>query len=126
MSMISQQSFSAVTAMFHRVSGIRLTEAKRALVTGRLQKLAAQRGLADPGPGGDLQRVADGAEAQALVLYHAERLDVVGGFAQAEALRAAVADTLQRQRQVFGILNLALLLRFFLPALLLLGSKAGI
>jgi chemotaxis protein methyltransferase CheR len=32
--------------MFQQVSGIRLTEAKRALVTGRLQKLAAERGAA--------------------------------------------------------------------------------
>ncbi|MCK6419961.1 MAG: protein-glutamate O-methyltransferase CheR [Burkholderiaceae bacterium] len=43
--MISQQAFDAVTAMFHRVSGIQLTTAKRALVTGRLQKLAQARGI---------------------------------------------------------------------------------
>ncbi|MBI5256283.1 MAG: methyltransferase domain-containing protein [Burkholderiales bacterium] len=45
--MISQQSFDAVTAMFERVSGIQLGESKRALVTGRLQKLAQTRGLQD-------------------------------------------------------------------------------
>lgn len=45
--MLSSSSFQAVAEMFHRVSGIRLTEAKRALVTGRLQKLAQARGAAD-------------------------------------------------------------------------------
>jgi chemotaxis protein methyltransferase CheR len=45
--MLSQKSFDAVTSMFHRVSGIQLTGAKRALVTGRLQKLAMARGLKD-------------------------------------------------------------------------------
>jgi chemotaxis protein methyltransferase CheR len=44
---LSQHSFNAITDLFHRVSGIRLTEAKRSLVTGRLQKLAAERGLND-------------------------------------------------------------------------------
>jgi chemotaxis protein methyltransferase CheR len=45
--MLSQKSFDAVTSLFHRVSGIQLTDAKRALVTGRLQKLALARGLKD-------------------------------------------------------------------------------
>ncbi len=45
--MISQQAFDAVTAMFRQVSGIRLAPAKRALVTGRLMKLAEQNGLDD-------------------------------------------------------------------------------
>jgi len=45
--MISNQSFALVSSLFHRVSGIRLTEAKRARVTGRLQKLALTRGLVD-------------------------------------------------------------------------------
>ena len=35
------QAFDAVTRLFHQVSGIRLTESKHALVTGRLQRLAA-------------------------------------------------------------------------------------
>ena len=43
--MLSQKSFEAVTSMFHKVSGIQLTDAKRALVAGRLQKLAQARGL---------------------------------------------------------------------------------
>ncbi len=42
--MLSQSSFDAVTNLFHQVSGIRLTDAKRPLVTGRLHKLAAARG----------------------------------------------------------------------------------
>jgi chemotaxis protein methyltransferase CheR len=42
---ISTQSFEAITDAFHRVSGIRLTEAKRQLVIGRLQKLARERGM---------------------------------------------------------------------------------
>lgn len=42
--MISDHSFAAITDLFHRVSGIRLTDAKRALVVGRLQKLAHERG----------------------------------------------------------------------------------
>jgi chemotaxis protein methyltransferase CheR len=45
--MLSNESFKAVTGMFQRVSGIQLGEAKRALVTGRLQKLAQARGLRD-------------------------------------------------------------------------------
>lgn len=45
--MLSQRSFEDVTRMFYQVSGIRLTEAKRALVAGRLQKLAQATGCAD-------------------------------------------------------------------------------
>jgi chemotaxis protein methyltransferase CheR len=44
---LSNESFDAVTEMFHRVSGIRLTPAKRSLVEGRLLKLARERGLSD-------------------------------------------------------------------------------
>ncbi len=45
--MISEQAFAAVTSMFHEVSGIQLPTSKRALVTGRLMKLAQVRGLED-------------------------------------------------------------------------------
>jgi chemotaxis protein methyltransferase CheR len=45
--MLTDASFEAVTAMFREVSGIRLGAPKRALVTGRLQKLAQARGLQD-------------------------------------------------------------------------------
>lgn len=45
--MLSQQSFAAVAGLFHEVSGIQLTAAKRPLVEGRLQKLALARGLSD-------------------------------------------------------------------------------
>ena len=44
---LSQHSFDAVSDMFHSVSGIRLTAAKKPLVEGRLQKLARERGLQD-------------------------------------------------------------------------------
>ncbi|MFM2120002.1 MAG: hypothetical protein RL722_1470 [Pseudomonadota bacterium] len=44
---ISAHSFAAITEAFHRSSGIRLTEAKRQLVVGRLQKLARERGMQD-------------------------------------------------------------------------------
>ena len=66
--MLTPQSFQAVTRMFHSVSGIHLSEAKRPLVTGRLHKLAQERGIdlnryvsellsrADPG---ELARVVD-------------------------------------------------------------------
>ncbi|MBB4844800.1 chemotaxis protein methyltransferase CheR [Paucibacter oligotrophus] len=47
MSSLSPQSFTAITDLFHRISGIRLTEAKRALVQSRLQKLAADSGESD-------------------------------------------------------------------------------
>lgn len=47
MGSLSQQAFAAVTALFHRVSGIRLSEAKHALVVSRLQKLAQEAGEAD-------------------------------------------------------------------------------
>lgn len=42
---LSRQSFEAVASLFQRVSGICLTEAKRPLVIGRLQKLAQERGI---------------------------------------------------------------------------------
>ncbi len=45
--MLSQHSFDAVVGLFHQVSGIHLTAAKRSLVEGRLQKLALARGLND-------------------------------------------------------------------------------
>jgi chemotaxis protein methyltransferase CheR len=45
--MLSPHAFEAVTDLFHQVSGIRLSDAKQALVAGRLQKLAQQRGLSD-------------------------------------------------------------------------------
>lgn len=41
--MLSQDAFDAVTDLFHSVSGIRLTDSKKALVTGRLQKLAQEK-----------------------------------------------------------------------------------
>jgi chemotaxis protein methyltransferase CheR len=44
---LSQHSFNAITDLFHQVSGIRLTESKRSLVTGRLQKLASERGFSN-------------------------------------------------------------------------------
>ena len=45
--MLSQKRFEAVTNMFFDVSGIRLGEAKRPLVVGRLQKLAQEKGCAN-------------------------------------------------------------------------------
>lgn len=42
---LSERAFDVVADAFHRVSGIRLVPAKRQLVIGRLQKLAAERGL---------------------------------------------------------------------------------
>ncbi len=44
---LSQQSFDAVTQTFERISGIRLSPAKKALVEGRLQRLAHDKGMAD-------------------------------------------------------------------------------
>jgi chemotaxis protein methyltransferase CheR len=44
---LSQRSFDLIARTFHQVSGIRLVPAKRQLVIGRLQKLAAERGLDD-------------------------------------------------------------------------------
>lgn len=42
---LSQESFAAVVDLFHGISGIRLSDAKRPLVEGRLQKLAQDRGI---------------------------------------------------------------------------------
>ncbi len=47
MGSLSPQGFAAVTALFHRVSGIRLSDAKHALVVSRLQKLAQEAGEPD-------------------------------------------------------------------------------
>ncbi|EHR69726.1 methylase of chemotaxis methyl-accepting protein [Burkholderiales bacterium JOSHI_001] len=44
---LSTQSFSTVVDLFHRASGIRLAPVKKPLVEGRLQKLAAERGMPD-------------------------------------------------------------------------------
>ncbi|OYU89462.1 MAG: SAM-dependent methyltransferase, partial [Burkholderiales bacterium PBB5] len=44
---LSPQSFAAVTDFFHQSSGIRLSADKLALVQGRLQRLAAERGDRD-------------------------------------------------------------------------------
>jgi chemotaxis protein methyltransferase CheR len=46
-SLISTAAFDAVCKMFHSVSGIQLHAGKRALVTGRLIKLAQARGIED-------------------------------------------------------------------------------
>lgn len=43
---LSAHSFQAVVKLFHGISGIQLTEAKRPLVVSRLQKLAQDKGLA--------------------------------------------------------------------------------
>ena len=63
--MLSKSAFDAVTEMFHSVSGIRLTEAKRALVTGRLQKLAQQRGL--PNVDAYVEQLLNGGDKKELV-----------------------------------------------------------
>lgn len=47
MATLSDQSFAAISDHFHRVSGIRLTPAKRALVLSRLQRLAQEHGISD-------------------------------------------------------------------------------
>ena len=47
MSKLSPESFQAITRLFHEVSGIRLGDAKHALVTGRLQRLAQEAGETD-------------------------------------------------------------------------------
>ncbi len=46
-------TFAGITALFHRVSGIRLTDTKQALVFGRMQKLAL-----DHGAGNDVEAFA--------------------------------------------------------------------
>lgn len=44
---LSRKAFESITNLFHDVSGIRLGENKHALVTGRLQRLAAEAGESD-------------------------------------------------------------------------------
>lgn len=44
---LSNKAFEAVTRLFHEVSGIQLADSKHALVTGRLQRLAAEAGETD-------------------------------------------------------------------------------
>ncbi len=44
---LSSKAFTAVTQLFHKVSGIQLNDSKQALVTGRLQRLASEAGEAD-------------------------------------------------------------------------------
>ena len=65
---LTQRSFEAVTRLFHKVSGIQLTEAKRQLVIGRLQRLAAERGASSlDGYVDDVVRGDDPAEVARLV-----------------------------------------------------------
>jgi chemotaxis protein methyltransferase CheR len=45
--MLSDQAFTAVTDLFHRVSGSRLGETKPPLVEGHLHKLALRHGISD-------------------------------------------------------------------------------
>ena len=45
--LISPAAFDAICKLFHRISGIQLHAGKRALVTGRLIKLAQARGIDD-------------------------------------------------------------------------------
>jgi len=47
MKALSTKAFEAVTQLFHSVSGIKLSESKHALVTGRLQRLASEAGEPD-------------------------------------------------------------------------------
>lgn len=63
--MLSDRSFEAVTAMFREVSGIKLGTAKRALVTGRLQRLAQDRGMTDLNA--YVQTLLDGEDSHELV-----------------------------------------------------------
>lgn len=67
---LSANAFAAITKLFHTVSGIRLAESKHALVTGRLQRLAAESGETDldvyverllrgGAPAQEMQRVID-------------------------------------------------------------------
>ena len=44
---LSTKAFEAVTRLFHKASGIQLAESKQALVSGRLQRLAAEAGETD-------------------------------------------------------------------------------
>lgn len=44
---LQPRTFAAITELFERISGIRLVEAKQALVYGRLQKLALDQGEGD-------------------------------------------------------------------------------
>jgi chemotaxis protein methyltransferase CheR len=47
MSQLTEQSFNAITDLFHRISGIKLVETKHALVQSRLQKLSVDAGEDD-------------------------------------------------------------------------------
>jgi chemotaxis protein methyltransferase CheR len=47
MKQLSSQTFTAVTRLFHSVSGIKLADGKQALVAGRLQRLANEAGESD-------------------------------------------------------------------------------
>ncbi len=47
MKQLSSQTFTAVTRLFHSVSGIKLHDGKQALVAGRLQRLANEAGESD-------------------------------------------------------------------------------
>ncbi len=47
MAQLTVESFNAITALFHRISGIKLVESKHALVQSRLQKLSSDSGEDD-------------------------------------------------------------------------------
>lgn len=65
---LSDAAFDTVCELFLGASGIRLGERKRSLVEGRLQKLAARRGMADLTQYvADVVRLADGDELARMV-----------------------------------------------------------
>jgi chemotaxis protein methyltransferase CheR len=100
--MLTDTAFKAVSRMFHEVSGILLADTKRALVEGRLQKLAQARGARDvnayvaallaDGDGGERARVVDKLTTNETYFFrepaHFDHLsDWLDGWPRARTLR---------------------------------------
>ena len=94
MNPLSQRAFESVTRLFRQVSGIQLTEAKQALVVGRLQRLAQEAGYqVEETKLGGVRLVLITGHGEAWALWSAARHVVkIGGHGRDDVPEALVSS----------------------------------